>query len=421
MENQNQDDDGVMQQGQEHERPILVDENPRNRPRYDLDDDDDANVMLLKPLDPELNRSAMMINTRPISLAALMEENHASIPRKTRIDLQLLRVIANANTGANQGLRVYGASRANRGNSSTLTYSRLMLCKIVCDSDDQGLVYVMESRNTNNKLWSRNPQLRDDGEITIGSIIRFISPLPIKTLMAQDIPMLETRFPVVVMKNPIIMREYGINMGMTGNKSQSFVLNHCTLDVISSTPEETKCSGLFCDKQRIHEIANNNQGCGCYSMLTRRSNMIIDHSLKIEKLGWECYIENFSSTRFSRLYQNAPFPSAIRADSLQLTDDYWNLSNCISNVIDFINENGGFTIIGWYKRGVINDQSIITGNVAQGISNNNTSPDNQIDNGEMNFHPCFIQPTNRQLLDCNSLLGRMLRDKKFDVSVLNQL
>ena len=70
---------------------------------------------------------------------------------------------------------------------------------------------------------------------------------------------------------------------------------------------------------------------------------------------------------------------------------------------------------------MINDQSIITGNVVQGVSNNNTSPDNQIDNGEMNFHPCFIHPTNRQLLDCNSILGRMLRDKKFDVSVLNQL
>ena len=88
MENQNQDNDGVMQQGQEHERPILVDENPRNRPRYDLDDDNDANVMLLQPLDPALNRSNMMTNTSPISLAAMMEEYHAYILRRTRIDLQ---------------------------------------------------------------------------------------------------------------------------------------------------------------------------------------------------------------------------------------------------------------------------------------------------------------------------------------------
>ena len=127
------------------------------------------------------------------------------------------------------------------------------------------------------------------------------------------------------MKHPYILREYEINMGTTGNKSQAFVLNNCMLDVISSTPEETKRAGLFCDKERIHEIANGSQGCGCYSMLMRRSNIIIDHSLKIRKLLWECYIKKFSLTTFSRLYQSAPFPSAIRVDFLQLADDYWNL------------------------------------------------------------------------------------------------
>ena len=86
----------------------------------------------------------------------------------------------------------------------------------------------------------------------------------------------------------------------------------------------------------------------------------------------------------------------------KLTDEYWNLLDYISNAIDFINENGGFTIIGWYKRGVINDQSIITENIVQGGNNgisNNTSTDNQIDNGEMNYHPYFIKPTDMQLLD----------------------
>ena len=82
MRNQNQVNDGVMQQGKEYERPTLVDEIPRNRPRYDLDSDDNADVMLLQPLDPALNRSTMMTNTSPISLAALMEEDHTSIPRK---------------------------------------------------------------------------------------------------------------------------------------------------------------------------------------------------------------------------------------------------------------------------------------------------------------------------------------------------
>ena len=44
MQDQNkyQDNEGGVQQRQEHERPILVDKNPRNRPRYDADDDPDV-------------------------------------------------------------------------------------------------------------------------------------------------------------------------------------------------------------------------------------------------------------------------------------------------------------------------------------------------------------------------------------------
>ena len=87
-QDQNQDNDGVIQHGQEHKRPLLVDENPRNRLRYDLDSDYNADVMLLQPLDPALNRSNMMTNTSPISLAAMMEEYHAYNLRRTRIDLQ---------------------------------------------------------------------------------------------------------------------------------------------------------------------------------------------------------------------------------------------------------------------------------------------------------------------------------------------
>ena len=93
-------------------------------------------------------------------------------------------------------------------------------------------------------------------------------------------------------------------------------------------------------------------------------------------------------------------------------------------MIGFINDHGGFTIIGWYKRGVINDQSIVTRNSVQvgyNSSINNTSEDNRVDNGEMNYHTCSIHPTNGRLLDCNTTLGRGLRDKKCDVSVLNQM
>ena len=307
----------------------------------------------------------MNTQTKNISLEELMIENHEKISRQTRIDIQILRVIANSNTGTNLGpARVYGAYRSNRNQSSNINYSRLFLCRIVSEIEGDTIVYLMESRNCNNNMWKRNPQLRDDGVISIGSIIRLLSPSPIKSMMANEIPMLETRFPVIVMRFPQEIHPITVNLGISGNQSKGFALNKCKLSIMSSIPEETRCSGLFCDKQRIHEIMDKAQGCGCYSMLCRRSNLVIDHSLQIEckAIGWSCFVEKFSSNRFSMLYQSAPFPSSLRASALQLTDHYWDLTDTIERVVKFINDNGGFTVIGWYKRGLINDQSLTSDN-----------------------------------------------------------
>ena len=149
------------------------------------------------------------------------------------------------------------------------------------------------------------------------------------------------------MRQPKEHHETMIQKDLMGNYSRSFLLNNCTITIHSSIPEETACSGLFCDKQRIHEIAQrSNQGCGCYSMLTRRSNLVIDHSLTIESRNfeWKHYCEHFSSNKFSMLYQSSPFPSTICASDLQFTDEYFELQEKIERVVDLINSDGGFTV-----------------------------------------------------------------------------
>ena len=57
---------------------------------------------------------------------------------------------------------------------------------------------------------------------------------------------------------------------------------------------------------------------------------------------------------------------------------YFNLLDCISNSIDLINNNGGFMDVGWYKRVVINDRSLV-----DEISNNINGSDNKKNNDEV--------------------------------------
>ena len=72
----------------------------------------------------------------------------------------------------------------------------------------------------------------------------------------------------------------------------------------------------------------------------------------------------------------------------------------ISSVVRYINTNGGFTVIGWYKRGVIIDKILVSQNVGRtGTGNNgNQLDDVQVDNGEVNFHFIWIVPTSSSFL-----------------------
>ena len=84
----------------------------------------------------------------------------------------------------------------------------------------------MESRNTNSNICSKNHQLRDNGHIIVGTIFCALNSLPIKTLMHNDIPILETPFPVIVMKHPKSVTLMKVNTVLYGSISQGLFLNN---------------------------------------------------------------------------------------------------------------------------------------------------------------------------------------------------
>ena len=83
----------------------------------------------------------------------------------------------------------------------------------------------------------------------------------------------------------------------------------------------------------------------------------------------------------------------------------------IKYAVDYIHDNGGFTIVGWYKWGIINDKSLVSQSNSGSICNNNNNNNNnnneshEVDNGEANFHVTQIFPTNKALMDPTTLQG----------------
>ena len=142
------------------------------------------------------------------------------------------------------------------------------------EKDGNLLVYIMESPslNKNSNLWLNNVELRDNGVITIGTVFRVISPLPISNYLRGDIPLIESHHPVIVLKQPPSYHSILPSENLQGESSRAFVLNGAMLSCSAYSCEKTKCGGSFCDRQRLNEWNTPVGTCGCYAQRTRGTN-----------------------------------------------------------------------------------------------------------------------------------------------------
>ena len=65
---------------------------------------------------------------------------------------------------------------------------------------------------------------------------------------------------------------------------------------------------------------------------------------------------------------------------------YYRLRDTIDKVVEYINSKGRFPVVGWYKRGEINDQS-------------NDDSQNEVESSEIGVHVVSIQATDKTVLD----------------------
>ena len=158
-------------------------------------------------------------------------------------------------------------------------------------------------------------------------------------------------------------------------------------------------------------------------MSTNSSSLVVQHAIEVRTVtGGDLFMSDFSSMKFSKLYLKKDIPGSCKLYSLQLTQASIDLFEAAENCIQLINNNGGFVVVGWYKRGQITDKSLIAarnlngpngGNI--GNSNNNNQDDMYVDSGEISYHIVQVIPTNQDFLNKNSVLGMELEDLKYDV------
>ena len=299
-------------------------------------------------------------------------------------------------------------------------YSKALVFRQHARDNGNQIFYMMMPRVQKTELFNSNIEFRDNGVLAIGSYMKILAPMPITSLMNNETPMVESNFPIVALAPPAILPNIPLNMEIQGESSLSFVVNGARLVVRSTAPTQTSCSGLFCDKQRLKDIRG---GCGCFHMINNRSNLAFLHNIRLTGYpNVDITVNNFSSTKFSLLYLNQRLPPSVKVSALNMTDEYFDLLDCITRAIDYINDHGGFTVVGWYRRGIINDRSlVVSNNNNTNYNQNHNAEDIQVGSGEINYHVVELYPTDRSHLDRQSARGIVLNTKKFDVTTLSQV
>ena len=313
-------------------------------------------VTALEPVDNNISESTIMTRLSETSLYNLIDETYREdsedMMDEKYLDLQLLRIIT---PDSNNVAAVY-YNRAKRfgtaKNKQEVHYTRMYLCRVFSVDHinrNRTLAYVMQARNTNEDLWKHDIELRDNETLTIGTIFRLVAPHFVETYVNNEILLLVSQNPAIIMKIPRRIDDVSIKK-ISGNQSLAFTLNAMQLKVRRTVAIETTCSGNFCDKQRRNELGTN-RACGCFNMSQHRTIITLEHTigLKTPQNSFSINMEHFSSSRFSSIYLSSPFPRAV---TVRKRINFYSKRK-VGNCINHINMNGGLTAVGWYRRGMI--------------------------------------------------------------------
>ena len=151
--------------------------------------------------------------------------------------------------------------------------------------------------------------------------------------------------------------------------------------------QQSSCAGTFCDRQQ--ELTTN-QKCGCF-FTNKQGNIVLslDVTIKVPPsfsiTGYRT-IHRFKSWRTSQLFvKEHSWKSLIACLNSDSTNHKHRdaLRTSAKRIVDFVNEHGGWTCIGWIRTGSVQDESDTAGAM--------------IASSEQDPHITYLYPTNMNL------------------------
>jgi len=249
------------------------------------------------------------------------------------------------------------AARQNKWNiNPTVPYDRIVTCADL--SSKSGACFcVIYSTQHESDYKLQKFKLNNCG---VGSVGEMIEPLfSGKTLGSSDVPILEHKHPLVLSeKIDFLLKQSAIvdftedNIPTFGTKF--FHLKHVQLHVQNLTMEDPICTGFMCDRQELKTAEG--MSCGCLVQSDGCNVVLCCNLFFRSKEGKLLFtVRNFRSWAFTKLLCGNSLSFISTKTDYASAEAVLNLRRHMSVILDYVNCANGWSIIGWFRVGMLQD------------------------------------------------------------------
>lgn len=256
-------------------------------------------------------------------------------------------------------------SRSKGGSTSgPIGYRRMVVLRCPFSACGVNLCAVLMGKHRNHTLFDSNLPGRDDGTFSPGNYVVVVRPQAVTSWMGNSVPLLDV--PVSwravdpqSIPAPICQE---VRPHQTTNRLHAFVYPKVRLELLNLAVVKSPCVGALCDSLEMQPDGSCSvTTCACYHTIKRTGNIVLLVTLRVVNGNEKFIVRNFSSKKFSSMFfLNGVVPAGLSASMIHNSPYEDILVSNVEQCIQVVNENGGFKVFGWIRRGYFVDEAAVT-------------------------------------------------------------
>jgi hypothetical protein len=224
------------------------------------------------------------------------------------------------------------------------------------------------------------------GNVRVGDILLITEPNPIQHSISGSLSVVTTNGAFVPIEIPANMRPY-LSPIVESDKFEGFFLRNIDIVLSNIHCVETSCNGSFCDRLFPASLP-----CGCYqnnSVRGYRANHVLKYNVTFDTgiSGYDEVTIPCSSLRITELLFSKPIPGNITKS--QIIPKYEIIRSSLRAIINFVNNNGGWSVSGWLRPTTVTEVGTTT----------------QVLSDTFGFHISYLYPTTNGIAETNEFMG----------------